>query len=622
MSKRKKTSANPKKRSAIASAASATAKNEGEPTPPENDAEAAPRPEGVAPAEAEADRPSEPAHAPFAPAQAPSEPAQAPSEPAQAPSEPAQAPSKGTRASSKGTRASSKGAQPRPVAIAPPEAAEPVAGSSEGPPANETEHAVATHDDAPEPDVESDDSFLETEEFPSVASERPPHAAAQPAPFDDSEITETVVWAGSSSRDSSPDLSDDDDDAVVSSITSFHSRARALPDDLEVTVNLTADLLPMPERDDLPDPARIARMSDVIIVDAEDDPTHSLLPADPGATPPLAGSEVSEKHLLGLIEALVFASETPVRPGELARRTQAPAKEVKRLLAELRVLYQGRGIQLDEVGGAFVFRTNPVYAPFVRELTGQKPIKLTRTQVETLSILAYRQPITRPEIDDIRGVDSGPVLKMLLERDLIKILGKKDEPGRPILYGTTPQFLEFFGIVSLKDLPTLREFTELNDDSKRVIERELGETYDEIAASLADEASEVTATTELGQFEPPAEDDDAETPESRIDEALREIERAGEGLDDDESPVPAETLDAGEGPDDDADADDPLEDLLDDGPLDDDDADPDDDDADPGGDDAATDDDDAAPDDDGTSDEAKPDDDDPAEADADDADDR
>jgi segregation and condensation protein B len=99
---------------------------------------------------------------------------------------------------------------------------------------------------------------------------------------------------------------------------------------------------------------------------------------------------------------------------------------------------------------------------------------MTRAQVETLAIIAYRQPLTRPEVDEIRGVDSGATMKMLLERELIKILGKKDEPGRPLLYGTTPAFLEFFGLKSLKDLPPLREFTELSEESRRVYEEEMG----------------------------------------------------------------------------------------------------------------------------------------------------
>ncbi|HWL86680.1 MAG TPA: SMC-Scp complex subunit ScpB [Polyangiaceae bacterium] len=185
--------------------------------------------------------------------------------------------------------------------------------------------------------------------------------------------------------------------------------------------------------------------------------------------------DVSREHLKGLLEALVFASDKPLKASELAKLASAPLKEVKLLLGVLKEEYGPRGLKLDEVAGGFLFRTDPAYAPFVRDMTKQKPVKLTRAQIETLAILAYRQPITRPEIDEIRGVDCGAVLKLLLDRDLIRILGKKDEPGRPLLYGTTPQFLEFFGLKSLKDLPTLREFTELNEESRRVVERELGE---------------------------------------------------------------------------------------------------------------------------------------------------
>jgi segregation and condensation protein B len=195
-------------------------------------------------------------------------------------------------------------------------------------------------------------------------------------------------------------------------------------------------------------------------------------------------SEVTRTHLKGLLEALVFASDKPIKAGELAKTATAPGKQVKELLEELRSEYATRGMQLDEVAGGWIFRTNASYAPFVRDLTKQRPVKLTRAQIETLAILAYRQPITRPELDDVRGVDCGPVLKLLLERDLVRILGKKDEPGRPILYGTTTQFLEFFGLKSLRDLPTLREFTELNEDSRRTVEKELGESLESTAAQV------------------------------------------------------------------------------------------------------------------------------------------
>jgi segregation and condensation protein B len=214
---------------------------------------------------------------------------------------------------------------------------------------------------------------------------------------------------------------------------------------------------------------------------------------EPETTPRPDASGVSKAHLTGLLEALVFASDRPIKAVELARQASAPVKEVRPLLVELKTHYASRGIQLDEVAGGWLFRTNAQYAPFVRDLAKQRPVRLTRAQVETLAILAYRQPITRPEIDDIRGVDSGATLKLLLERDLVKILGKKDEPGRPILYGTTGAFLELFGLKSLKDLPTLKEFTELNEDSRRVVERELG---DELESRLPEGTAEDTEPPE------------------------------------------------------------------------------------------------------------------------------
>jgi segregation and condensation protein B len=196
----------------------------------------------------------------------------------------------------------------------------------------------------------------------------------------------------------------------------------------------------------------------------------------PAVTVPAA--DLSRAHLKGLIEALVFVADQPVSLHDIARAGRADRKLVKALADELRQDYARRGIHLDEVAGGLIFRTNPAYAPFVRDAVAKKPVRMTRAQLETLAIIAYRQPLTRPDVDDVRGVDSGPVMRMLLERGLIKILGKKDEPGRPLLYGTTQAFLEFFGLKALKDLPSLREFTELNDDSRRAYEREMGDSPD------------------------------------------------------------------------------------------------------------------------------------------------
>jgi segregation and condensation protein B len=257
--------------------------------------------------------------------------------------------------------------------------------------------------------------------------------------------------------------------------------------DLETTVNMSGpelakamlrDDLATPEHADPPPSGTASRDAAEPILDDEE--TDEAMDAEDGAVREAAG-DLSRAHLKGMIEALVFASDKPLKAVEIARAGSAPVKLVRELLVELAAEYHPRGIRLEEIAGGWTFRTSPAFAPFVRDLTKQKPVRLTRAQIETVAIVAYRQPVTRPEIDEIRGVDSGPVLKMLLERDLVRILGKKDEPGRPLLYGTGPAFLELFGLKSLKDLPTLREFTELTEESRRVAEQELGE---EVAAKV------------------------------------------------------------------------------------------------------------------------------------------
>ncbi len=253
------------------------------------------------------------------------------------------------------------------------------------------------------------------------------------------------------------------DEAPPSEPPAFVSRSESSDFDAEMTVNLVGEL-PLPGRDDLEAPTVAASADELAEVD-------SIL--------------VQRKHLRGLLESLVFASDAPIKPNDLAKLAHAPQKQVRDLLGELQQDYSTRGIHLDEVAGGWVFRTSPQFAPFVRDLTKQKPVRLTRAQVETLAIIAYRQPITRPEIDDVRGVDTGPVLKLLLERDLVRILGKRDEVGRPLIYGTTGNFLEFFGLKSLKDLPTLREFTELSDESRDAFEDELGESPEDAARRQA-----------------------------------------------------------------------------------------------------------------------------------------
>jgi len=206
--------------------------------------------------------------------------------------------------------------------------------------------------------------------------------------------------------------------------------------------------------------------------DDDEDGVDVGFPTGPG----LAGtSALAVEDLKGALESLILVSDKPVPAVRLARLTRQDLGVVRRALAEITADYRGRGMVLDEIAGGFQFRTSPRFAPFVRMLVQQKPTRLSRAQLEVLSNIAYRLPVTRPEIDDVRGVDSGSAIKLLLERNVIKIIGKKEEAGRPILYGTTPEFLSLFGLNTLRDLPTLREFAELTAESRDMFERRIGE---------------------------------------------------------------------------------------------------------------------------------------------------
>jgi segregation and condensation protein B len=188
----------------------------------------------------------------------------------------------------------------------------------------------------------------------------------------------------------------------------------------------------------------------------------------------------SSDHLKTILESLLFVSDRPLPANRLARLARTRTAEVTTILEQLVADYKGRGIELVEVAGGYQFRSAASSAPFVRELVAKKPVRLSRAQIETLAILAYRQPMTRPELEEIRGVDCGSALKVLLDKGLLRILGRKDEAGRPLLYGTTPQFLEFFGLASLADLPTLREYGELTEESRALFQRKMGEAVDTI----------------------------------------------------------------------------------------------------------------------------------------------
>ena len=174
--------------------------------------------------------------------------------------------------------------------------------------------------------------------------------------------------------------------------------------------------------------------------------------------------EVAPGRLASIIESLLFASDHPLTLGELKRLVgERDGGKITAAIDDLRGRREESGVQVMQAAGGWHLRTNPENVAWVSRILAGKPPRLSRALLETLAIVAYRQPITRPEIDEIRGVDCGPVLKTLLDRSLVRMIGKKEEVGRPILYGTTPEFLRTFSLRDLSELPTLREFHELGE---------------------------------------------------------------------------------------------------------------------------------------------------------------
>ena len=161
-----------------------------------------------------------------------------------------------------------------------------------------------------------------------------------------------------------------------------------------------------------------------------------------------------------ILESLFFVSESPLRLETLIEILSELSKEaILEGIRRIKTEYEedSKGMELLEVAGGYQFRTKPKWAEWVQRLKKTKTVKLSRSALETLAIVAYRQPVIRPAIEDIRGVDSGWVLRTLLEKGLIKIMGRKEMPGRPIVYGTTKAFLELFSLNTLSDLPIPKE---------------------------------------------------------------------------------------------------------------------------------------------------------------------
>ena len=167
-----------------------------------------------------------------------------------------------------------------------------------------------------------------------------------------------------------------------------------------------------------------------------------------------------DKEKKSLIEALLFVSGDPVSLTSLKNTTEFPENDLKQLLDELILEYKQKdsGVIIIEIANGYQMVTNPYYAQWLKKFTNTNASnKLSMPSLETLAIVAYKQPIIKAELEQIRGVNSDGVIKTLLDKRLIKIMGRKEVPGKPLLYGTTQEFLHYFGIKDLTELPTLKE---------------------------------------------------------------------------------------------------------------------------------------------------------------------
>jgi segregation and condensation protein B len=202
---------------------------------------------------------------------------------------------------------------------------------------------------------------------------------------------------------------------------------------------------------------------------------HSGIPA-PAPIPPAQ-----------VIEALLFAADSPVKLDRLAELAEVPTENVRAVIDELNAKYAetGRTFRVQRVAQGYQLYTMPDYAEFVRRLYQHQYIhRLSRAALEVLAIIAYRQPVTRPEIEQLRGVDCSGPLVTLLERRLIATYGRASRPGNPFLYRTTPEFLRYFGLAGLEDLPRMEEIGEFlarREAGTSGSEPDKGETFDSLA---------------------------------------------------------------------------------------------------------------------------------------------
>jgi segregation and condensation protein B len=206
-----------------------------------------------------------------------------------------------------------------------------------------------------------------------------------------------------------------------------------------------------------------AQPNHAVIDEAPEQPDGAVLQTEESDEGESAGAREEASVDLGVLESLLFSTHHPLTAGRIAELMELDTtKPIRRAIADLNQQYTegGRSFRVEQVAGGYQLLTLPEYGEYLQKLHQREiDTKLTKAALETLAIVAYKQPVLRADVEAIRGVACGETIRSLMEKHLVKIAGRAEEPGRPILYGTTKRFLELFGLNSLKDLPQAEELT-------------------------------------------------------------------------------------------------------------------------------------------------------------------
>lgn len=210
---------------------------------------------------------------------------------------------------------------------------------------------------------------------------------------------------------------------------------------------------------------------------------------------------MDRREAKGIVEAILFVADRPVPIKYFQNVLDGlDGEEIAAVIEEFHSAHEGGGTEIVEIAGGLQMRTRPEYGKWIKKFHKiNRSTRLSQASLETLSIIAYKQPITRQEIEDIRGVDSSGPVKTLLDKNLVKSMGRKKLPGKPMTFGTTGKFLEYFGLVKLSDLPTLKDFAEEPEPAQGAID------FDEPSGKLSED---ILMEEEAALVEPAEEDYD------------------------------------------------------------------------------------------------------------------